>query len=144
MQHSRRSSASAGRGRARHRYGCGQKEEPKKAAEAAEGGRRPPTRPSPSRSATPARSPAASRTSARTTRTASRLAVDEANAKKIKIGGKTVKFEMMSEDDQADPEGRHRPIAQKLVDAKVAGVVGHLNSGVTIPASRSTTRPASR
>src|SRR5512141_243743 len=49
------------------------------------------------------------------------LAVDEANAKKIKIGGKTVNFEMMSEDDQAD--------------AKVAGVVGHLNSGVTIPAS---------
>ena len=62
------------------------------------------------------------------------LAIDEANAKKLKIGGKTVKFEMMSEDDQADPK-MGPTIAQKFVDAKVAGVVGHLNSGVTIPAS---------
>ena len=62
------------------------------------------------------------------------LAIDEANAKKLKIGGKTIKFEMMSEDDQADPK-MGPTIAQKFVDAKVAGVVGHLNSGVTIPAS---------
>ncbi len=41
---------------------------------------------------------------------------------------------MMSEDDQADPK-MGPTIAQKFVDAKVAGVVGHLNSGVTIPAS---------
>src|SRR5512137_602183 len=63
-----------------------------------------------------------------------RLAVEEATAKKIKIGGKTIKFEMMSEDDQADPK-MGPTIAQKFVDAKVAGVVGHLNSGVSIPAS---------
>ena len=63
-----------------------------------------------------------------------RLAVDEATAKKIKIGGKTVKFELMSEDDQADPK-LGPTIAQKFADAKVAGVAGHLNSGVTIPAS---------
>ena len=63
-----------------------------------------------------------------------RLAVDEATAKKLKIGGKTVKFELMSEDDQADPQ-MGPTIAQKFVDAKVAGVAGHLNSGVTIPAS---------
>jgi len=62
------------------------------------------------------------------------LAVDEATAKKIKIGGKAVKFVMMSEDDQADPK-LGPTIAQKFVDAKVAGVVGHLNSGVSIPAS---------
>ncbi|HSU42620.1 MAG TPA: branched-chain amino acid ABC transporter substrate-binding protein [Casimicrobiaceae bacterium] len=62
------------------------------------------------------------------------LAVDEANAKKIKLGGKTVNFVMMSEDDQADPK-LGPTIAQKFADAKVAGVVGHLNSGVTIPAS---------
>src|ERR1700704_3008629 len=67
------------------------------------------------------------------------LAVDEATAKKIKIGGKTVKFEMMSEDDQADPK-MGPTIAQKFVDAKVAGVVGHLNSGVSIPASAVYTR----
>ncbi len=62
------------------------------------------------------------------------LAVDEATERKVKIGGKTIKFEMMSEDDQADPK-MGPTIAQKFVDAKVAGVVGHLNSGVTIPAS---------
>ncbi len=63
-----------------------------------------------------------------------RLAVEQANEKKIKIGGKTVKFELMAEDDQADPK-LGPTIAQKFADAKVAGVVGHLNSGVTIPAS---------
>ncbi len=63
-----------------------------------------------------------------------RLAIDQANAKKMKIGGKTITFEVMSEDDQADPK-LGPTIAQKFVDAKVAGVVGHLNSGVTIPAS---------
>jgi branched-chain amino acid transport system substrate-binding protein len=63
-----------------------------------------------------------------------RLAVDEATARKLKIGGKTVKFELMSEDDQADPK-MGPTIAQKFADAKVAGVAGHLNSGVTIPAS---------
>jgi branched-chain amino acid transport system substrate-binding protein len=62
------------------------------------------------------------------------LAIDEANEKKIKIGGKVAKFEMQSEDDQADPK-LGPTIAQKFVDAKVAGVIGHLNSGVTIPAS---------
>jgi branched-chain amino acid transport system substrate-binding protein len=62
------------------------------------------------------------------------LAVDEANTKKIKLGGKTVNFVMMSEDDQADPK-LGPTIAQKFADAKVAGVVGHLNSGVSIPAS---------
>ena len=62
------------------------------------------------------------------------LAVDEATAKKLKIGGKTIEFKMMSEDDQADAK-LGPTIAQKFVDAKVAGVVGHLNSGVSIPAS---------
>src|SRR3990172_4522629 len=63
-----------------------------------------------------------------------RLAVEEANAKGLKLGGKSVKLELLTEDDQADPKVG-TTVAQKLVDAKVAGVVGHLNSGVTIPAS---------
>ena len=63
-----------------------------------------------------------------------RLAVDEANAKGLKLDGKNVKLELVTEDDQADPKVG-TTVAQKLVDAKVAGVVGHLNSGVTIPAS---------
>jgi len=63
-----------------------------------------------------------------------RLAVEEANAAKIKIGGKDAAFELVSQDDQADPKVG-TTVAQKLVDAKVAGVVGHLNSGTSIPAS---------
>jgi len=64
-----------------------------------------------------------------------RLAIEDANAQKIEIDGKIIKFELMGEDDQADPKVG-TVVAQKLVDAKVAGVVGHLNSGTTIPASK--------
>jgi branched-chain amino acid transport system substrate-binding protein len=63
------------------------------------------------------------------------MAIDELNAQKLTIGGKPVKFQLLAEDDQAEPK-QGPLIAQKLVDAKVAGVVGHFNSGVTIPASR--------
>ena len=62
------------------------------------------------------------------------LAIAQANDKKLVIDGKPVTFKMMGEDDQADPK-TGTTVAQKLVDAKVAAVVGHLNSGVTIPAS---------
>jgi len=63
-----------------------------------------------------------------------RLAIEEANAAGSKLGGKDVQFDLISLDDQADPKVGVT-VAQKLVDTKVAGVVGHLNSGVTIPAS---------
>ena len=63
-----------------------------------------------------------------------RLAIDEANAAKIQIEGKQANFVLVAEDDQADSKVG-TTVAQKLVDAKVAGVVGHLNSGTSIPAS---------
>ncbi len=64
-----------------------------------------------------------------------RLAVEELNAKGVKIGGQSVKFELVAEDDAADPK-QGTAAAQKLVDSKVNGVVGHLNSGTSIPASK--------
>src|SRR5574340_276862 len=64
-----------------------------------------------------------------------RMAIDDANAKGASIGGKKVRFELISEDDQADPKTA-TIVAQKLVDARVNGVIGHLNSGTTIPASK--------
>ena len=64
-----------------------------------------------------------------------RLAVEELNAKGFTIGGKKVKFELLAEDDAADPK-QGTAAAQKLVDQKVNGVVGHLNSGTSIPASK--------
>lgn len=63
-----------------------------------------------------------------------RMAIDDANARGVLIGGKKARFELLSEDDQTDPKTA-TIVAQKLVDAKVNGVIGHLNSGTTIPAS---------
>jgi branched-chain amino acid transport system substrate-binding protein len=64
-----------------------------------------------------------------------RMAVDDLNAKGVVIGGKKVKIELDAEDDAGDPK-QGTAVAQKLVDAKVSGVIGHLNSGTTIPASK--------
>jgi len=64
-----------------------------------------------------------------------RMAIEELNASGFEIGGKKVTFELLAEDDAADPK-QGTAAAQKLVDAKVNGVIGHLNSGTTIPASQ--------
>jgi branched-chain amino acid transport system substrate-binding protein len=64
-----------------------------------------------------------------------RMAIDDANAKGIVIGGHKVHFELISEDDQADPKTA-TIVAQKLVDNKVSGVIGHMNSGTSIPAAK--------
>ncbi len=64
-----------------------------------------------------------------------RMAIEELNAKGLTIGGQKVRFELLAEDDAADPK-QGTAAAQKLVDSKVHGVIGHLNSGTTIPASK--------
>ena len=64
-----------------------------------------------------------------------RMAIDELNAKGVMIGGKKAKFELLTEDDAGDPK-QGTAAAQKLVDSKVNGVIGHLNSGTSIPASK--------
>ncbi len=64
-----------------------------------------------------------------------RLAIEELNAKGVNIGGKKIKFELLAEDDASDPK-QGTAAAQKLVDANISGVIGHLNTGTTIPASR--------
>jgi branched-chain amino acid transport system substrate-binding protein len=64
-----------------------------------------------------------------------RMAIEELNAKGVSIGGKKAKFELLAEDDAGDPK-QGTAAAQKLVDSKVNGVVGHLNSGTSIPASK--------
>ncbi|MCP9760299.1 branched-chain amino acid ABC transporter substrate-binding protein [Aquitalea sp. S1-19] len=66
---------------------------------------------------------------------ATRMAIDELNASPITIGKQKVKFELVSEDDQADPRVGTQ-VAQRLVDSGVKAVIGHFNSGVSIPASR--------
>jgi branched-chain amino acid transport system substrate-binding protein len=63
------------------------------------------------------------------------MAVEELNAAGVTIGGKKVTIKLMAEDDAADPK-QGTAVAQKLADANVSGVVGHLNSGTSIPASK--------
>jgi len=66
---------------------------------------------------------------------AARMAIDELNAKPFMINGQKVTLQLISEDDGADPK-QGTAVAQKLVDARVNGVIGHLNSGTTVPASK--------
>ncbi|MDO5623516.1 MAG: branched-chain amino acid ABC transporter substrate-binding protein [Pseudomonadota bacterium] len=63
-----------------------------------------------------------------------RMAIEELNTQNIVIGGKRITFQLQAEDDAGDPK-QATAVAQKLCDLKVAGVVGHLQSGTTIPAS---------
>lgn len=63
------------------------------------------------------------------------LALEEANQKGVTVGGKPAKFVLVSRDDQADPRVAVQ-VAQQLVDQEVNGILGHFNSGTTIPASR--------
>ncbi|CAI0705179.1 Leucine-, isoleucine-, valine-, threonine-, and alanine-binding protein precursor [Serratia quinivorans] len=63
------------------------------------------------------------------------LAIADANAQKPTLQGKPVTFKLLSEDDQSDPRTAVA-VAQRLVDEGVAGVVGHWNTGTSIPAAR--------
>ncbi|MFN2992504.1 branched-chain amino acid ABC transporter substrate-binding protein [Serratia plymuthica] len=63
------------------------------------------------------------------------LAIADANAQKPTLNGKPVTFKLLSEDDQSDPRTAVA-VAQRLVDEGVAGVVGHWNTGTSIPAAR--------
>lgn len=69
------------------------------------------------------------------TENGARLAIDALNARAVVIAGKKVRFELVAEDDAGEPR-QATAVAQKLVDARVNGVVGHQTSGTTIPASK--------
>lgn len=139
MQYSRISSMTLAVAAALALIGCGQKEEPK-----------PAPAPAPA-AAAPAPEPAKPEVTVQLGHVApltgpqahlgkdnengARMAIDELNAQGLEIGGAKIKFALVAEDDQADPK-QGTIVAQKLVDAKVNGVIGHLNSGTTIPASK--------
>ena len=63
------------------------------------------------------------------------MAIQEANDKNISLDGETIIFKVVSVDDEGK-ESKTTLVAQKLVDSEVSGVIGHLNSGTTIPASK--------
>ena len=69
------------------------------------------------------------------TENGARMAIEALNARGATVGGKKVRFELVAEDDGGDPK-QATNVAQKLVDARVNGVVGHETSGTTIPASK--------
>jgi branched-chain amino acid transport system substrate-binding protein len=64
-----------------------------------------------------------------------RLAVEEINAQGLTIDGRKIQLQLDAQDDAGDPKTGTQ-VAQKLVDDHVVAVVGHLNSGVSIPASK--------
>ncbi len=68
-------------------------------------------------------------------RNGTQLAIDDLNAAGVNIGGRNIKLELVAEDDEANPT-KAATVAQKLMDSKVAAVVGHFNSGASIPASK--------
>jgi len=84
-------------------------------------------------SASPASGPSAHL--GKDTENGARLAIEDLNAQGLTIDGKKVKWVLLAEDDGGDPK-QGTAVAQKLVDAGVVGVVGHLNSGTTVPASK--------
>lgn len=63
------------------------------------------------------------------------LALEQINASRPEIGGKPIRFQLVAEDDQADPR-LGTTVAQKLVDTGIKGMLGHFNSGTSIPASK--------
>jgi len=69
------------------------------------------------------------------TENGARLALEEINKKGLVIGGQKVTLELDAQDDAGDPR-QATQVAQRLVDDKVAAVVGHMNSGTSIPASK--------
>jgi branched-chain amino acid transport system substrate-binding protein len=69
------------------------------------------------------------------TENGARMAIEALNAKGLSIGGKKVRFELVAEDDAGEPK-QATAVAQKLVDARINGMVGHETSGTTIPASK--------
>jgi branched-chain amino acid transport system substrate-binding protein len=64
-----------------------------------------------------------------------RMAIDELNAKGVTIGGEKVQFWLVGEDDAGDA-AQAVAASQRLVAAQVSGVVGHMNSGTSIAASK--------
>ena len=122
--------------------GCGQKEEPKPQAAAPAPAAAPaaPPPPPPKPEVTVKLGHVAPMTGpqahlGKDNENGAKLAIEELNAQNLEIGGAKIKFELLAEDDGADPK-QGTIVAQKLVDAKVNGVIGHLNSGTTIPASK--------
>ena len=73
--------------------------------------------------------------SGKDTENGARLAIEDLNTRGATIDGKKVQWVLLAEDDGGDPK-QGTAVAQKLVDAKVVAVVGHLNSGTTVPASK--------
>ena len=64
-----------------------------------------------------------------------RLAIEEISAQGLTIDGHAIHLELDAQDDAADPK-KGIAAAQQLVADHVVAVVGHLNSGVSIPASK--------
>lgn len=64
-----------------------------------------------------------------------RMAIEDLNARKLQLGGRNVQWKLEAGDDAGDP-GQATSLARMFCDKKVAAVVGHLQSGTTLPAAK--------
>lgn len=63
------------------------------------------------------------------------IAIDRLNQQGLEIAGKSLRFEAVIRDDQADPQ-RGAEVARELATAGVAAVLGPVNSGVALAAGK--------
>ncbi len=63
------------------------------------------------------------------------LAVEELNRRNLRIGADKVVWKVDAEDDQGDPK-QAATVALKLIDSRVAAVIGHDTSGASYAAER--------
>ena len=63
-----------------------------------------------------------------------RMAISDLNAKGVVVANRSLRFELIAEDDGADP-ARGQAAAERLCSSPAVAVVGHLNSATTIAAS---------
>lgn len=76
-------------------------------------------------------------------RNAARIAIDEANKSNPRINGQAVTFQLLEQDDKADPRTTEY-VARFLADSSVIGVVGHWTSAATMAAAPISTAPGWR
>ncbi len=63
-----------------------------------------------------------------------RAAIADLNSRRLRIGGRSARFELISLDDEANPS-QAVEVALRFVNEEVVGVIGHLTSGASLPAA---------
>ena len=66
-----------------------------------------------------------------------RMAIEELNGKKVTIGGRKARFELLAEDEAAEAKPGSPAAVARLIDARVRAVIGHTSPEGAVAAARS-------